>query len=234
MTLLCREEIIQDKIVRKSERDSSSAVDGLRDTTYDSTIGSIFDPDGNKVEGQTFMLKPRAIAWITSAEYYRLPKNITGITTLKTGWTKQGILTLTVGIVDPGYEGPLSTAVINFSKKDFPIRKGNPFFRTAFFNHTITPVHNPVKVSQAKYETLVEDQTTAFSDTFLTMDTLAEELSEKLFALPRWAFKLAILALLAGVFGILISYFVDIHKNVSAKDAKIDALIERIETLENR
>lgn len=234
MTLLSREEIITAKIVQKNPPTGATASKGLRSTTYDATIGEIFGSDGTKVEKDIYMLAPRGIAWIVSAETYCLPQNVTGITTLKTGWTKQGVLTLTVGIVDPGYKGPLSTQVINFSKKNFMMQKGAPFFRTAFFSHEKSNVPTRDEVPRHIYETQVQKSTTDFSATFLNMDTLASELTEKMFALPRWAFKFAIVAMVLGVFGIIVSLGIDISKNISAKDAKIDALEERLKAAEEK
>jgi deoxycytidine triphosphate deaminase len=50
-------------------------------------------------------LEPREMVWILSKEEFALPKDVTGFATLRTTFTKQGILALNVGIIDPFLTG---------------------------------------------------------------------------------------------------------------------------------
>jgi deoxycytidine triphosphate deaminase len=61
-----------------------------------------------------YFLEPREMVWVLSKEEFRMPANVTGLATLRTTFTKQGILALNVGIIDPLFEGPISTALITF------------------------------------------------------------------------------------------------------------------------
>jgi dUTPase len=85
-------------------------------------------------EGACF-LEPREMVWVLSQEEFNMPANVTGIATLKTAFTKDGILALNVGIIDPLFKGPISTALINFSDRPRPIKIGDRFFRLIFFEH---------------------------------------------------------------------------------------------------
>ena len=233
MTLLNCEQVKKKGIVWTSSGVRTSPTTGARQTTYDATIGEIYDPDGNMVQRNTYQLAPRGIAWVVSKEHFNLPVDVTGITTLRTTWTKKGILTLTVGIVDPGYNGPLSTAVINFGKTDFPLTKGDTFFRTAFFENQPSSQTSRVTFSRNKYvKEEVVDQLPRFSETFLTMDTLADEIAKKIFSFPRWAFKLTCWALVTTLVLFAFSFLMDISKNVSLKDKKIEMLEKRVKDLE--
>ena len=116
---------------------SGSSAVGCRDTTYDATVGVIIS-EGSVFDGNTFVLPPRGIVWVVSAETFAIPEDVTGLATLKTQWTHAGVLALNVGVVDPGWNGPLSTALVNFSNSNFSITKGSPFFRLIFYPHEAT------------------------------------------------------------------------------------------------
>jgi len=75
------------------------------------------------------------MVWVLSAEEFRMPPNVTGLATLKTAFTKDGILALDVGIIDSLFHGPISTALINFSDRPRRIQIGDKFFRLLFFEH---------------------------------------------------------------------------------------------------
>src|SRR5437870_4781417 len=75
-------------------------------SSFDLTIGSIFDQTGTKVNG-LFTIKPGHMVQVVSAEVFNLSDQVTGHVTYKTTLTKKGIWALTVGIVDPGWDGPV-------------------------------------------------------------------------------------------------------------------------------
>jgi deoxycytidine triphosphate deaminase len=116
----------------------------LKHSTYDLTVGEIIptgqtslqpvDIDRNKV----FFLEPRQSVLVLSKEEFRLPGTVTGLATLRTTLTKNGLLALNVGIIDPFFNGPISTTLINFSDQPVPIKIGMPFFRVLFFFHKDT------------------------------------------------------------------------------------------------
>jgi deoxycytidine triphosphate deaminase len=93
--ILVRDEIEAKNIVH------SAQVNGPRSTTYDATVGEIII-EGKSIQESSFTLLPRGIAWVISTEEFRLPSDVTGLATLKTTWTHNGVLALNLGIVDPG------------------------------------------------------------------------------------------------------------------------------------
>lgn len=227
---MTKDEILDYKIVRRLELPSILVTEGFRNTSYDSQVGKIITKQGEHL-ADTYMLKPRGIVWLVSSTRFVMPENVTGITTLRTTWTREGILTLTVGVVDPGYNGPLTTAVINFGKEEFCIRKGERFFRTVFFNHNAV---NPVsRVESAdEYIKSVHADTTKFSESFLTIDSLATELVPKMWGIPRWGLVLGVVAFGLALFGLIIPPVVGLGKEITYKNQKIELLEERIEKLE--
>ena len=181
---------------------------GFRDTTYDATVGT-FVAEGKEIQGEEFHLPPRGVVWVISAEVFTMPCDLTGIATLKTGWTHDGVLALNVGVVDPGWSGPLGTAVVNFGNSDFVIRKGQPFLRLLFHPHDAVDCKVVAKTME-EYVRQIKTQSKSLSSTFLNMNSLTAEVSNQIFRMPRSALYVAIIALFVAV----ISIFMPIAFNV--------------------
>jgi deoxycytidine triphosphate deaminase len=204
---------------------------GQRNTTYDATVGRIITKQGECKDGQ-FVLKPRGIVWLVSSEIFSIPDNVTGLATLKTGWTHKGVLALTLGIVDPGWSGPLSTSLVNFSKTDFTINVGDPFFRLIFMEHA--PVAATPQVhTMDEYVRSVFAQTGSYSDNFLTIDTLAPEIADRIFGVPKTAFWLGVAALIVAALAIFVPVAIESWSSQGERDAKIAKLEAKVEHLED-
>lgn len=115
--------------------------ENLKHSTYDLSIGKIYPAgeDGESIQpGKIYYLKPNQAVLVLSEEEFGLPSTVTGIATLRTTLTKMGLLALNVGIIDPFFNGPISTTLINFSGRSVPIEIGMCFFRVVFFEHEDT------------------------------------------------------------------------------------------------
>jgi dUTPase len=133
------------------------------------------DKDG---EAKVYYIEPREMVWVLSKEEFRLPATVTGIATLKTSSTKLGLLALNVGIIDPLFEGPISTALINFSDKPRRIAVGERFFRIAFFEHAdVSNFH--AEDEKTERNTYLKDLETAsysdFSPSFLNIPSFDDD-----------------------------------------------------------
>jgi dUTPase len=216
---------------------------GKRRTSYDATVGEIIF-DGAMVDGQRFRLPSRGIAWVVSRETFRLPDTVTGIATLRTTWTQEGILALTVGVIDPEWSGSLSAAIVNFGSDDFIISKGDQFFRVVFHQHGPTS-GPPVINDRNRY---IEDtirRSIRTRDSFLNMSNISDEVSGKLFGSSNWASRITIWLLFLSIMAIFfpIAYGVcsdyigqkselsiikdelkDIKKEQTALSAKVEVL----------
>ncbi|MBL4731547.1 MAG: hypothetical protein JKY82_02985 [Rhizobiaceae bacterium] len=115
----------------------------LKNGTYNLTIGEIFPvgrEEANKKSRDgtsicSYSLAPQEMVWVISKEYFELPSNVTGLATLRTTYTHQGLLALNVGIIDSHFKGQISTVIINFSDRTRTIWRNEPFFRVMFFEH---------------------------------------------------------------------------------------------------
>ena len=198
-------------------------------TSYDATVCNIIC-DGLDWKRKKFLLKPRGLVWIKSSERFKLPNNITALATLKTTWTHKGILALNVGLVDPGWEGPLSTVIVNFSKVDFPLHLGEPFFRLMFIEHKPTNAQS-INKSHKDYLLSTLDNSVKFSDTFLTMDTLSGEISQEIFKTPSWAPKLAFFALIFTILAIFAPLAVNVFQSTQRTEVMVEQLGKEVEAL---
>lgn len=148
----------------------------VQGSSFDLTIGSIFDHDGKKVEG-LFTIKPGQMVQVVSSEVFSLSRSVTGHVTYKTTMTRKGIWALTVGIVDPGWDGPIATTLLNFSRTDHAIAEGDPFLRVSFFEHDPVP---DSKIRKAPpLEVYLKDiqkiAATMFASTFLNTTEISED-----------------------------------------------------------
>lgn len=145
-------------------------------SSFDLTIGQIYGQDGNPVNGP-FVLKPGHMVQVVSEELFNLPAEITGHVTYKTGLTRKGIWALTVGIVDPGWNGPIGTTLLNFSRVDYTIHAGDPFLRVSFFEHQPAP-QSALRPSPPLADYLKDIRSLAssrFPPTFLNSDQIVHD-----------------------------------------------------------
>jgi len=163
----------------------------LKNASYYLRIDAII-PAGEKAGEYDFdkpvrnlTLEPRDVAWIVSKEEFSLTDyKITALVTLRSSFTKQGLLALDVGLVDPGYKGPIGTVVINFSNNKVSLAEGDKFFRVVFFEHDEITGNQRVDFDEksktqyirARHAEIERD----YSSTFLGETRFLESLSDKL------------------------------------------------------
>ncbi|MDB4223948.1 hypothetical protein N9850_09270 [Granulosicoccus sp.] len=138
-----------------------------------------------------YNLRPSEMAIIVSQETFAIPKGagITALVTLASSMTKQGLLALDHGIVDPSYEGPIGTLIINFSNTNVMLREGDEFFRVLFLTHE--PIKDSVDYPCQKFthdEYIKVQQNillTKFSSSFLNTNELIAKVSNEIVT-DRW------------------------------------------------
>jgi deoxycytidine triphosphate deaminase len=168
----------------------------LKNSTFDLTVGEIIPIGKDAIRArvrarsrgeqpsQPYFLEPQKMVWVLSREAFAMPNNVTGIATLRTTFTKQGILALNVGIIDPLFRGPISTALINFSDRPRPIYLGEKFFRVAFFEHADVTEHHAVDENLERNAYIRELERVSFADfapSFLNIPTFDDEFYRKKF-----------------------------------------------------
>jgi hypothetical protein len=165
---------------------------------------------------------------------------LTGLATLRTTWTHSGILALNVGIVDPGWDGPLATAVVNFSNTNFEIKKGDAFLRVIFLKHLQTTAKIN-KIDTDVYLRQTRDRSARIPKTFLDLDALAQEMQTKLYGssifgswVTRVGVSLAVLALIVGFFSIFIPLAYSVSTEFMSRKADLEVMKSSIQELQKQ
>jgi deoxycytidine triphosphate deaminase len=107
----------------------------LRDCGYDLTISSLLgkNDQGRIVESTNELdLEPQGIAVVVSNETLKMPADVCGHALVKTSLCREGVLAMSIGIIDPKWEGPISSVLLNFGRKAYRLKKGDPFLRVTF------------------------------------------------------------------------------------------------------
>lgn len=203
----------------------------VQGSSFDLTIGCIFDHQGKKVEGP-FTIRPGHMVQVVSSEELILSNRLTGHVTYKTAMTRQGIWALTVGIVDPGWNGPIATTLLNFSRVDHCVAEGDPFLRISLFEHEAVP---PEKLRNAPpLEAYLKDiqkiAASRFPETFLDTTQIAEAAGKNVLTRIRvealvWV---AGIALLFTLLQVIANFFT----GSKASAPEVDALRTKMETMQ--
>jgi deoxycytidine triphosphate deaminase len=168
--------------------------ESYRAASYDLTVGTIIPPLARPSKKNappsigpvdTFVMPPQGMVEVVSHERVKIPKSIAGYATVKTGLCDKGILALNIGIIDPCYEGLISSTLINFGKSDFNLKKGEVFLRLTFFEYAPPEV---VRATSPKDDQYIKDKESKvlqhLSRTFLNLDQRVKELTEPI--LKEW------------------------------------------------
>ena len=170
---------------------TNTNVTNLRGSSYYLRIHSIipageaakeYDPSKPK---RRHTLEPGGLAWVISEETFQIKKNsITALVTLRSSFTKQGMLALDVGLVDANFFGPIGSLVINFSSKPIVLSAGKKFFRVLFLEHSDAvdkQVPETLHYDHEAYASkILEDMVGSFSSTFLQTAEMEKRIEDRL------------------------------------------------------
>lgn len=161
----------------------------VRHASYDLSVDKII-VDGKEVKpswsSNRIDIEPQEVFVILSKERVRIPnKGITCYAFPKTSLCKQGVLALNTGIVDPGYDGLISTTAINFHSNRLSLFVGDTFLRLVFFEIAGDHTSNPAVVDPNTYlEERIHESAelpTSFLDVPGTVEKLHRQLRDEHF-----------------------------------------------------
>jgi dUTPase len=186
--LVVGEEILRQNLLRDADKSH------IKNSSYYLTIGAII-PVGEDAKNFDFnkppemlVIKPRQVAWVVSKEVFNIKSHeITALVTLRSTFTKQGLLALDVGMVDADFEGPIGSIVINFSKNDVRLATGDEFFRVVFMKHgEVPPEFRPQRAQftapqyiKEQHREIIRSFPASFLNTEALSDEMTAEISEK-------------------------------------------------------
>ncbi|HEU0054071.1 MAG TPA: hypothetical protein VFQ39_12885 [Longimicrobium sp.] len=156
---------------------SSADSAGFRPASYDLRVGHIIS--AGKVTTVDTTVGPQSMFILVSKERVQVPTGYVAYAMPKTSLCNKGILVLNTGIVDPGWDGKISTTAINFDKDSREVRLGDAFLRLVF--HKIGPVAKPIEASGMVDSDYIENRRQASKDypkTFLNVERNVGELQK--------------------------------------------------------
>jgi hypothetical protein len=226
-TLLTGEEIKSEKLV------TDGADKFYRASTYDLSVGDIIPAGGELWTESKYLVPPGGMVRVISKESLKLSDEVTGHVLLKNELCTKGVLAINIGVVDPAFEGPLSSTLINFGREPWPLEKGTAFLRVSFLRCSKSANLKPVKYDRDKYLARAVQEVLAYSaPTFLNMDTMTTKAAEKAFAsfkegLILWATVVAVLLALLAIFAPLGASLVDRH--LTTEEQREDQMEQTVE-----
>jgi hypothetical protein len=165
--------------------------------------------------GPAYNLQPGGTVRVVSKELLKLPEGITGHALLKNALCTHGILAINIGVIDPCFEGPISSILINFGKEDFVVKQGDPFLRISFHRCPPSSKAKPAKYDRQQYISLAKTEVEAYmAPTFLNVEVTAAKAADRAFVsfkegLVVWATLVAVLLAVIAIFAPLGASFVD-------------------------
>jgi len=166
------------------------------------------------------VLESQGMVRVISAEYLRMPKGVVGYALTKNGLSNVCVLAINIGIIDPGYSGPVSSTLINFGKEPFVITRDTKFLRLTFHPCAEDPKMRifPALTHEEYLARTVSEVRRHSSDKFLNLAETAKVAGEHAFGKYRnWAIAaatilaavLAIVAIFAPVAAAVVQKYVD-------------------------
>lgn len=221
------------------------------------TIGTIVDHAGQLRE--SLVLEPQGIAHLVSEEKIMLPHDVCALAHVLTRKCNDGLLTLNIGVIDPGWNGKISTSILNFSSTSQLLSKGDKFIRITFHQiqeydkekskNFIQPIEGKALPSEKDYLNDVKSRSVnSFGQYFLNIRYLVKDLATEenkrlrntlLKYIPIAAFSLAIFAFLVTLGGVFTTRLLSkseapTNGNGMASQAEVRQLELRMEAIERQ
>jgi len=147
----------------------------FRDASYDLSVLKIIDMEGK--EHDSFALEPQGLCYIIFKERLKILPDIIGFAHIKTKITYKGLWLVNTGLIDPGYNGYMSSLVMNFGKSRQCIEVDEKIMRLTFsqiFAHN----SSPELVNQKLKDTIKErrENSAGLPGKFLDLDRAKNEI----------------------------------------------------------
>lgn len=200
----------------------------------------LYKNDRDKIsECDRYTLESQEMACLISEQVIDVKPGYVAYVFLKNRLSSQGLLAFNTGIVDSGFNGPISTYVTNFSKESILLGRELPlteryFFRVVFHKIDFDP-NDYLKCKEKKYlyHKYISDQKKYFRilpKSFLGREKLQKTIQYQLNKtfLSRAALHASIFALVATLFAVIIPPLAADARNYFYHD--FDSKLENVQT----
>jgi deoxycytidine triphosphate deaminase len=183
-------------------------IDGVKNeraASYDVRVGTVIAMGSDNkihVEHEFYKVDPHGMIEVISLETIKVPDNIAGYASVMTRLSRGGFLALNTGIVDPGYEGPVSAVMVNFGNIPICLSRGDPFLRLTFHRYQPPQDLMPICISRERFiEDRKKEAGQRFSESFLDITAQIDEIA-------RGAFRryLGRLVIFVGILALMVTF----------------------------
>lgn len=181
---------------------------------YTLRVGSVIEPkEGVDLiayqiapdNSRSVSLKPNEVVIIRTIESVQLPEDLCASYTPLFALAQKGIMLLNASLVEPGYHGPLSCFLINFSSQSVPLAHGAEIAKVAFVKLDSAPQKlKPLFIKGDAYQHKLREAACRFDKSFLNVNRLGDHLTETVVkrAVAIFAILLFLIAFLPLVFNL--------------------------------
>ncbi len=156
----------------------------LRNCAYLLRVGEIIDPETGEFSmtlennigvdsTKVYVIKPNEVVIAMTLEMVKMPPWLSATYSPLDRLAKKGVMLLNPSVVEPGYRGPLSCVMLNFSSVNVTLNQGDPLVKISFQKLTAAPDSlRPLDFSRDEYRCLLSKQATSYKRTFLDVENI--------------------------------------------------------------
>lgn len=152
------------------------------DGSYNLTVEKVIDMNNNI--NNSFTLKPQGMVYVVFKERLQVPSDVIGFAHVKTTLTKLGIMATNIGIIDPNYNGYISTLLINFGKSEHRISQGDAALRVTFAMIDEPKLKKPLNQNNKQlfeYYESIQKNITHLDEKFLNLNSVQSDVEKSVF-----------------------------------------------------
>src|ERR1019366_144724 len=128
-----------------------------------------------------FVIEPSETKILVTKEKLNMPEDLCATYGQLNRLANKGLMILNTSIVEPGYSGPLSCVLVNFSSQKHALSPGDPIAKLTF--HQVCGVPKKLltdKFTHHEYERLVSKNATCLPESLLDISGIEDRVTEKM------------------------------------------------------
>jgi deoxycytidine triphosphate deaminase len=191
--------VLSDGEIKKRVRDEKLLEfyrpEGIKYCGYELTLGRGVEPDTGNVlslddkgswwrplKGNTkcFVINPAETMIAITKETLNMPPDLCASYGQLNRWANRGLMVLNTSVVEPGYSGPLSCVLVNFSSQRITLSPGDPIAKLNF--QTVQGKPDQLyrdKFTEEEYDQVVSKMATNLPVSLLDISGVEERITKK-------------------------------------------------------
>lgn len=237
MATLCKHQIIEhlergELLINPSKKENGEF--DVEPASYDLRAGSIVWKDTTTTKGESHIetrnynpqlpltqqdkvtLQPGQVMFVITYEEVKMPIHLCGTVYAKNKFSRDGILALTTGHIDPGIQCPIVIRLINLRSIPYTFLLGEPIYTIVFHKLESTEAqfleaHKPITM-EATYSRTIESANAALGNAFNDLSMTNEFIRKEDFGKVAWGW---VKKNLVKVFLLVIAFLVTLSTIIS-------------------